>query len=96
MKLSGISVKVSRSKVAVLVLLVATLIYPVALYSDIQRYKAWQEAYLQNHSDMEHWIDFDPYFGTFSGGLLISIASILGICWVMVVRNHWYKIIARS
>lgn len=88
--------KVSRFKVAVLVLLAVTVIYPVALHLDIQRYEARKQAELESHPDVAPWIDFNPYGTTFTGALLIFIAATLVICWtwvcVVVVKTHRKKL----
>ncbi len=88
--------KVSRFKVAVLVLLAVTLIYPVVLHLDIQRYEARKQAELEKYPQWASIMDFNPYGTTFTGALLISIAATLVICWVwvwvVVVKTHRKKL----
>ena len=69
--------KVSLFKVVILVLLAVTLIYPVALHLDIQRYEAWKESYLET-----------PYTFTSTGALLIIIGVLLGGSWLMVIVHR--------
>ena len=80
--------KVSRFKVAVLVLLVATVIYPVALHLDIQRYEAWKQSYLENNPDEAGWVDFAPYIWTNTGGLLTIVGIVLAGFWLMVIIHR--------
>jgi hypothetical protein len=76
-------------RVAIILLFVATLIHPFILYLSIERYNAWKQAELKKYpSDMASVIDFSPYTGTFEGGLLISIAAILGIFWLMLISHR--------
>ncbi len=77
--------KISRFRVTVLVLLAATTVYAVALQLDIQRYEAWKRSYLQNHPVVAPWIDFQPYVGTPTGGLLLVVGVLLGGSFLVVV-----------
>lgn len=77
--------KMSKFKIAVLVVLAVTVIYTVALYQDIQRYEAWKQSYLESHSNLAPWIDFAPYITTnlyagFSALILMLCWSVLFIC----------------
>ena len=79
--------KVSRFKVAVLVLLVATVIYPVALHLDIQRYEAWKQAELEKHPQWAGIMDFAPYTSTNTGAPVITGVLIVGF-WLMVIVHR--------
>lgn len=80
--------KISRFKVTVLVLLAVTVIYPVALYLDIQGNEAWKRSYLESHPDVAPWIDFAPYTSTFTGGLLTIIGIVLAGSWLMTAIHR--------
>ena len=80
--------KISGFKVAVLVLLAVTLIYPVVLHLDIQRYEAWKQSYLENNPDEVGWVDFAPYIWTNTGGILTIVGIVLAGLWLMVIIHR--------
>ena len=80
--------KMSRFKVAVLALLAATVIYPVALHLDIQRNEARKQSYLESHPDEVGWVDFAPYTSTNTGGLLTIVGVVIAGSWLMVVVHR--------
>jgi len=87
----GKIMKVTLFKVAVLVLLTVTVIYPVALHLDIQRYEAWKQAELEKYPpEIAPYIDFNPYIAGTTGGLLITIlGTVIAGSWLLL--GIWRK-----
>jgi len=92
--------KMSKSRIAVLVLIAATIIYAVMLYQSVQAYNTWKEEQIQYHvehygGDRETGIgipDFAQYFFSTHGQhyFVLSIGLLMTwfVCLTLFSKNH--------
>ena len=77
--------KVSKFKIAVLVLLVLTMVYAVAFYQSYENYEAWkQERIKQNPIYGTEYITWKPFLDTKTGGHLMLVGFGLFGLWILL------------
>ncbi|MEM0096545.1 MAG: hypothetical protein QW660_07935 [Candidatus Bathyarchaeia archaeon] len=81
---------VSKLKVLVLLMVIATAIYSIYYYVDFQRYESWKQSILQEHPEAAEWIDFKSYLAwntfTYAGLVLLATFWICLLAFGLVVR----------
>lgn len=75
--------KMSKSKVAVLMLFVVTVVYAVALVLSFQAYQSWkEEKLLQYPEPVRPYVDFEPFLASSYGILYLPFSMLLILAWV--------------
>lgn len=91
--------KVSKSRIAVLVLIAVTIIYAVMLFQSVQAYNTWKEEQIQYHvehygGDRETGIgvpDFPLYFFSTHGQHYFVLSIGLSIIWFVYLTLKMSK-----
>lgn len=78
------NMKVSKSRLAGLILLSMTIAYIVALHTSVQNYNAWcKEELLEYPQEIRSYVDFNPFWVTRLGNFMFLLSIALVFCWVV-------------
>jgi len=78
--------KMSKFRIAILVLLAVTAIYAITLYQSVQAYNKWKEDKLSKLPEpARKYIDFTPFFASSFGKPYLLLGIGLALCWIFAV-----------